>query len=122
MVTSEYLLRGYRVRDLRRAWALLPWTPERQAVLGRLRVIAQRKVHVEGVDVHSEEFVERAARAREEGERAQLAAQKRERIYVEAQDFLQNHIECLLPRTGQHGSCCICAARDTMRVSQRRSI
>ena len=32
-VTAEYVLRGYRLRDLRHAWALCPWSLERAEML-----------------------------------------------------------------------------------------
>jgi hypothetical protein len=49
-ITAEYVFRGYRLRDIRHAWSLTEWTPERQEMLRRLKELKKRKVNMEGVD------------------------------------------------------------------------
>ena len=46
-VTSEYILQGYRLRDVRTAWAKLPWSLERQEMLRRLGDLKKKRLPTE---------------------------------------------------------------------------
>ena len=49
-VTAEYVLRGYRLRDLRHAWALCPWSLEKAEMLRRLQLLKRRRLRTERID------------------------------------------------------------------------
>lgn len=50
-LTAGFVLRGYEIRRLRNAWARTPWSPERQIMLRRLSLLAQRKLPTQGWDL-----------------------------------------------------------------------
>ena len=52
-VTQEFLMRGYRLRDVRCAVALMDTSPERQELLFRLRRVRKFAKPMEGLDVTS---------------------------------------------------------------------
>jgi hypothetical protein len=50
VLTCEFVLRGYALRDVRAAWARTPWSEERKVLLSRLSSLQKRRLRTEGVD------------------------------------------------------------------------
>ncbi len=57
-VTAEFVLRGYRVRDLKHGWSLVPWSLEKREMLRRLHRLHKAGLRTEGRDFYGAEEVE----------------------------------------------------------------
>ena len=49
-VTAEFVLRGYRLRDLRHAWALCPSSLEKLEMLHELQMLKRQRLRTEGIN------------------------------------------------------------------------
>lgn len=49
-VTSEYILPGYSLKQVRAAWGRIPWCVERQTLLSRLTFLKKCRIPHEGTD------------------------------------------------------------------------